>query len=100
MMALQKSLLLGLLMVSGGAASRASSSGKRFMQAPDAAAEVHAANAEAAASTAKQAAHVANQVAAHSVRITEDAQAALRHAHRALEDARVDAKGLSKDQKE
>jgi len=48
---------------------------------------------------AKQAAGVANDVAEHSIKITGHAKTALKHALGALHDARVDSKGLDKDQK-
>merc|ERR1719353_714465 len=60
----------------------------------------HAAkHAQEAAKVAKQAAGVANDVAKHSIKITGHAKKALKHALGALHDARVDSKGLDKDQK-
>jgi hypothetical protein len=69
--------------------------------APAAAGNVeHAAkHAQEAAKVAKQAAGVANDVAEHSIKITGHAKKALKHALGALHDARVDSKGLDKDQK-
>jgi len=62
--------------------------------------EVHAKHAREAAEVAKQAAVVANKVATHSKKVSGHAKKALKHALGALHDARVDSKGLDKQQKE
>jgi len=62
-------------------------------------AAVDAKNAHIASETAKKAAEVANKVATHSVHITEHAKSALKDAHDALHQARVDSAGLSDSQK-
>lgn len=61
---------------------------------------IEADTAKVAANTAKVAAQVANKVADHSVKVMEKSQSALKDAKEALHGARVNAAGLSSDQKE
>jgi hypothetical protein len=61
--------------------------------------EVQANTAKVAANTAKVAAQVANKVAEHSVKVMQKSQSALNDAKEALRGARVNAAGLSEDQR-
>uniref|UniRef100_A0A7S1WDQ8 Uncharacterized protein n=1 Tax=Alexandrium catenella TaxID=2925 RepID=A0A7S1WDQ8_ALECA len=61
-------------------------------------AAVDAKDASTAAASAEAAAHVAKEVAAHSIRMTRHAKAALKKAQEAVHTARVDTTGLSTNQ--